>query len=441
MKRSNKRHTMFLTALVIIFFTSTVYYSIKAEKYSQYIQHADERAMSQLVSDLSEINTGLGKIRYASTSRTFQTISANLWKTAEHARSVISTLSLQDGELDQTKKFISQTGDFAYYMLFASAGDEPISPENLDAIDSLYYTSEVVTREISSAKGQLNSGQIALSGITEDANVGTNVKMSDSFSGIEQEFPEYATLIYDGPFSEHLSYSKPKMLECLDEVTLEQAIKNASSFGGVSVGDISLIYEGGDRIKSYCLSAKNGATMEVSKQGGIIFTYKHNREVKNTLLSAEQAIAKAYTFLSERNFKNMRESYYMIYDGIITINFAYCENDIIVYGDLIKVSVALDDGEVIGMEAKGYLMSHTNRSLDRPAVSAEKALGQISPKLTVNSINLALIPTSGENEVLCHEYVCVDKDGMHIIVYVNVATGQEQNIYMLIEDENGYLTI
>ena len=39
------------------------------------------------------------------------------------------------------------------------------------------------------------------------------------------------------------------------------------------------------------------------------------------------------------------------------------------------------------------------------------------------------------------EYVCTDEEGRHIIVYVNARTGQEENIYLLVEDENGILTI
>lgn len=68
----------------------------------------------------------------------------------------------------------------------------------------------------------------------------------------------------------------------------------------------------------------------------------------------------------------MKESYYSIYDGLITINFAYTESDIVFYGDLIKVSVALDNGEVVGREARGFLMSHCSRNISAPAVHRKK---------------------------------------------------------------------
>ncbi len=441
MNHSNNRYIFFLSLLCLLFMTGTVFYSAKAEKYGRYIEYSDERSMSELVSELSQMDSALAKLRYATTPRSFQTISAKLWQSAENAKSCMAALSLPSNALEKTQRFVAQTGDFAYYLLFASSGGDEISRENLDAIGSLYDASEKVTAEVSAVKHQMDIGQIDRGGITQAVNTDGALMLSDGLSGVEQEFPEYATLIYDGPFSEHLAYAKPKLIENLPEVTIEEAMKSASSFAGVPVTSISLLYEGGDKIKSYCFSASNGATIEVSKQGGIIFDYRLDRTVTEPTLSPEQASAAAEQFLASRGFKNMKKSYYTVYDGMMTINYAYTQNDIIVYGDLIKVSVALDNGDILGMEARGYLMSHRSRTLPQPKLSADEGLKIISGNLTVQSVNLALIPTSGQNEVLCHEYVCEDKNGMHVIVYVNALSGQEENIYILIEDENGTLTI
>ena len=48
------------------------------------------------------------------------------------------------------------------------------------------------------------------------------------------------------------------------------------------------------------------------------------------------------------------------------------------YPDLIKVKVALDNGEVLGMETTGYLNNHTQRDTSKVKISAEK-----SPKSTL----------------------------------------------------------
>ena len=65
----------------------------------------------------------------------------------------------------------------------------------------------------------------------------------------------------------------------------------------------------------------------------------------------------------------------------------------------------------------------------------------MSPKLNVLREQLALIPTDGEYEVLCWEFVCEAENGQHYIVCINAATGAEQKILILLEDENGTLAL
>ena len=75
------------------------------------------------------------------------------------------------------------------------------------------------------------------------------------------------------------------------------------------------------------------------------------------------------------------------------------------------------------------------------AVSEDEAGRLVDGSLEVLSHQLALIPTAGEYEVLCHEFKCQAEDGSHVLVYVNAATGQEEKILLLLEDENGTLTL
>jgi len=442
MDRFFKKTTLFLAALSLLFAGSTVYYARMAGQYDRTLEQNSQQAMSTLVSELSQMDAALAKLRYASTPLSFQTISAKLWQSAENAKSAMSALSLEPGALDQTQKFVGQTGDFAYYLLFSSAGGNTMRDEHRAALDSLYETSETVTREIGSIKDQLDIGQLSYRRLHNDPDRSSGGDLSGGFSGIEQEFPEYATLIYDGPFSEHLNRQKALLTEGMDELTPDKALKNAAAFTGLPITELSLLYEtSAGNLPSYCMSTDNGTTVELSKQGGIVFAYRDPRPVGPAVLDAEQAIRRAQTWLEDHGYANMKESYYTLFDDTITINFAYTENGITVYSDLIKVTVALDDGTVVGMEARGYVMSHHSRTLPHPAVSADAARAIVSDRLTVQAENLALIPTSGKNEVLCHEFVCTDADGRHILVYVNARTGQEENIYFLVEDENGILTI
>ncbi|MCI5604648.1 MAG: germination protein YpeB, partial [Clostridia bacterium] len=127
-------------------------------------------------------------------------------------------------------------------------------------------------------------------------------------------------------------------------------------------------------------------------------------------------------------------------DGIATINFAPSQGDIVCYSDLVKVRVALDTGEIVGMESKGYLMNHKQRELSAPLISLEEARSHVSTQLEVTATKLALVPKDSLKEVLCYEFKGTF-NGKNFLVYINADNGHEEEILMLIESEGGVLTV
>ena len=57
----------------------------------------------------------------------------------------------------------------------------------------------------------------------------------------------------------------------------------------------------------------------------------------------------------------MQDTYYLKEDSTATINYAYEQDGVIVYSDLIKVKIALDNGEIVGFESKIFNESHRTR--------------------------------------------------------------------------------
>ena len=113
--------------------------------------------------------------------------------------------------------------------------------------------------------------------------------------------------------------------------------------------------------------------MEVTQAGGLVMQVISSRAAGTPVLSREKAVAKAIEFLEKRGYPAMRESYFIDQGGILTINFAAVQDEVICYPDLVKVSIALDTGRVVGFESEGYLMNHTLRSFPVLSVSGEEA--------------------------------------------------------------------
>ena len=136
----------------------------------------------------------------------------------------------------------------------------------------------------------------------------------------------------------------------------------------------------------------------------------------------------------------MKETYYLKQNGIVTINYAYIQNNIIMYPDLIKVKVALDNGEIMGIETTGYLNSHHTRDVSNIKITKEEAKKNINTNLEILSEGLAVIPTEYQTEVLCYEFKgrVNERD---FLVYVNTDNGKEEDILVILDTPDGTLTM
>ena len=106
-------------------------------------------------------------------------------------------------------------------------------------------------------------------------------------------------------------------------------------------------------------------TVLVTKKGGAVMSAFGRYEGDEGKISPEEAVEKAKSFLNEHGFPDMVESYWTVYNNIALVNFAYVQDEVICYPDLIKVSIALDCGDVVGFEAQGYITNHQPRNPSR----------------------------------------------------------------------------
>ena len=165
-----------------------------------------------------------------------------------------------------------------------------------------------------------------------------------------------------------------------------------------------------------------------------------NRDIINESISSEDAVAKGKEFLESKEFKNMKATYYMNNAGVLTVNYAYEQDGITMYPDLVKVKIALDNCEVLGIESTGYLNCHRDtRELSEAKITLEEARSKVNQNLNVSSSGLAVIPTEWGTEVLCYEFKGNTADN-DFIVYINAETGEEEDILMIINTPEGTLT-
>ena len=423
----------------------------RAEDYRRQLDNGYRQAFTELTTAAGELDAALEKVTYATTPSLFASLCAQAYAKALAAQTALGELPYGNVELEQTAAFFAKAGDYAMAMARGASGEGVCTDENRETLRGLAAAAGELSATLQALQLQLDGGALhpedvaaveaRLAAAQED---GEPVTSGSAFQTVEADFPQVPTLIYDGPFSEHLSGRTPQMLEGLPQVTEEEARRAAAAFAGLRAEVFTRTSDGAGNLPAWGFSAlADGGELyvEITKQGGQVLQMLSSRPVGEAALSRKEGVEQAAAFLEEHGYRDMAPSYFLEGDGILTVHFAPVLDGVYCYPDLVKVGVALDNGDVVSFEAHGYLMKHGAREPAAPAVSADEAAERVDSSLTVLSRQLALIPTGGEYEVLCHEFKCQNADGGHVLVYVNAATGQQERILLLLEDENGTLVI
>lgn len=426
-----------------------VYSQTQAAQYRYLLNKTYEHAFAELTASVSGLNTALQKGRYATSGSLFSSLCAEAFHKSQAAQTALGALPYGNVELEQTAAFLAKTGD--YMMALSRVGPELLTQAQWDALEDLSHRTDRLCQTLQALQADLYAGTVTLENLSQAetrlsqaAEDGGTTPAGSSFQTVESEFPELPALIYDGPFSDHIANRAPRMLQECEVVSQDQARDIAASFLDLPPTVFTLVSQGGEQMPTYGFSAQvNGGEvyMEVTQQGGRVLCVLTSRPAGEASLSQEQAADKAKSFLRQRGYPDLTETYFIDQGHVLTVNFAALQGDVLCYPDLIKVSISLDNGDVVGFDARNYLMNHQQRTLPAPAVSQAEAAARVPDCLEVLSRRLAVIPTSGENEVFCHEFKCQDGEGRHCLIYVNAQTGQQERILLLLEDSSGTLVL
>mgnify|MGYP002508184728 FL=1 len=444
-KTMSKRRKVRLLAYTLAAFTVLLTFSIvgnvRAARMTRQIRIARERALCELDTYISNINTNLQKGAYANTPTMLGTMASQLRREATGAKSSLAVLPLSETRLDNTYKFLSQIGDFVTALSKKVEQGETISDEEREQMFALLRFSETLTKDISNMRQQLFDGYLDFESAesTLEQKDEQIASLSQNMEDAEQSLTEYPSLLYDGPFSDHINQRDAALLQDKAEITKEEALKKAAEILGLAESDVTFLSEENDTTAAYCFSGGD-RTVAVTKKGGYLLYLLSGQFVGESKLEYADARKYASEFLNNNGFFDMQESYYTVSDGICTINYAYRDGEYICYPDLIKISVSLEDGKILSADCRGYVMNHKARTPVTPALTAAEAQKKVSPLLTVTDTRLAVIPTESMGERTAYEFHCKNKDGTEFLVYINTVTGYEDDILLLLYSDDGVLT-
>lgn len=446
--RDRKMLTLVVTLVSVILLLGVWVYK-KQLDYRNLAENGYNNAFYQLVEYVNQTEVLLAKSTISNSAKHGAETLTKVWRDATLAQSYLARLPIGSQELENTQKFLNQVADYSYTLANKAIGGSELSQEDLDNLTSLTNYSKDLKNtlnqlEVDLFSGNIKWGELEKKGGDALAQEASNLSQN-SFGSLEEGLNQYAGLIYDGAFSEHMTNPERVGLTG-DDIDEQSAMNIAKEFiGNDRITEITSNGQSRNgNIDCYSFTAKVREDEEyyisVSIKGGHVVFMNSNRDVINESISPEEAVEKGKEFLNQKEFKNMKETYYMNLDGILTVNYAYQQNGITMYPDLVKVKIALDNGEILGLESTGYLNSHRDtRDLAEAKITVEQARSKVNNKLAVSSSGMAVIPTEWNTEVLCYEFKGNTGEN-DFIVYINAETGEEQDILMIINTPEGTLT-
>ncbi len=437
-RRGIVRAISFSIAIVLVLAAANIVYMKELEAANNVIESGYREAVEELASSADKISSTLTKGKYSNDAAMTARLANELITQSNTAKEALLKLPVSSFDLEDTNKFLSQIGNYAYSLSEKAARGEAYDISDTDNLNALSDMAEQFSSLLWQIKNKMLSSDEDLYEMFEDLD---ELLILQDLTDLESGFDEMPKLIYDGPYSDHILEKTPKMIEGAKTVTLEQATEKAAMLLGVEAWEVSSTDTGEEgKMPSYCFWTENGYAA-VTKQGGYLNYMIKSRNVRDDEIEEEEAVRLAQLYLDSLGIENMESTYYEEYNNVLCVNFAYRDGDTICYTDLIKVSVAMDNGEILGFDARGFIVNHYERDLAEPAISETEAQGKLSPFLKVTDSRLALIPTDSVEEKLCWEFKCGTDDDETILVYINAQTGVEEEILILLITDSGTLTI
>lgn len=440
-----------LIILIIAVISLGVLLNKQKKEYTIMAENQYNLAFYELVDYMDDVENYLAKSIISSSAENGAKTLMHVWREANLAQVYLAQLPISSNELSNTSKFLNQVSEYSYSLGTKCINKKDITEEEMNNLEELYNYSKDLKSTLNQLLNDMGNNSISWKELTKDANTAFAQQVDNlsatSFSNLDENFGEYEGLIYDGAYSEHIENAEKKGLVG-DEISEEEAKKIAKEFVSEDrieeINSNGLIENGNIVVYEFAIKIKDGddnnpLNIAISKIGGHIVLMNYNRQVVEEKISQEEANKIGQDFLSARGIENMKATYYLKQGGAVTVNYAYEQDGVVIYPDLIKVKIALDNGEILGMETTGYLNNHEVRNIPQVKISEQEARKKLNKNLEITSSGLAIIPTEWRTEIFCYEFKGKVND-TDFLVYINAETGAEENILVIIDTPNGILT-
>lgn len=466
---------LLLTIALVLACVWGVQQSAMAAEFRNTTENMYERSFMELSETMTNLDQALSKLLVSASSRESVLLLDDVWRESGAAASLLSQIPASHLDQHELNSFIVRVGDYARAMTERVLRGEAISAQEREKLVELHTACANIASDLAY---RVETGDIPLMVITADEyyqtlgggteesgenaagenaagenangeNADETEPDTDEAEKDEESIAEFPTLIYDGPYSESAEKLEPQGLTGND-ITEGEAVEKARAFTGADKLALNGLVESEIAFYDITFTLPDGrqGDIAITKRGGRTLYMMTSATTNNEGAAGAEEWARlkrtGEKYLMDTGYGEAEASYAQYYSGAALVNFVAVQDGVLLYNDLVKLWIDRATHEVIGVDARNYFYSHKQREIEKPKLSAEEAKKKVSPSLVIGSEALALIPLDVKTECLCYEFkgrLGEGENAEEYIVYINASTGEEEEIFKIIDSQNGQLVV
>ncbi len=375
-----------------------------------------DRAFEETVGALNDLSASLEKSRYAGDGPMCAKVCAEIYADAGRAGTALSALPFSTVEMEELKRFISLSGDYAY-TLCREAAEQGLSEEQRGNLVALSDTASELAESLRGMHGELRDGILTMD--SREKQVANILDEAPSFLSARlgdyaRSFPAAQELSYHGQYSAQ----EKQQAEPVDEA---QAREQAAALLQCGPEELEIAARAEDQGR--LLLTQDGRTVTVTAAG--VESLRDSRLVSESRISDDEAKAAAEEALRALGYDGLRWEESARRGNVLELRGSAETDGVTGLDHEIAVGIALDDGSICALDLSA---AGGETETGEWPFSEEEAKAAVPEALHLRHVRRVTIAGADGQSVACYELDCLDDGGKRVRVYVNAQSGKQQEI-------------
>lgn len=398
-----------------------------------------QRAFNELTFDMDLLHDKIGTTLAMNSRSSLSPALADVWRISIQSKSDIAQLPLKFVPFDKTQAFLTGVGNFSYKTAVRDLNKEPLTDKEFTSLKNMYSTADKIQDGLRNVQTNImnkNLSWIDVGQMSEEKKAPRDNSIVDGFKHIEQV---KATTDQDfGPtFTNGQEASKGLRKLTGKKIDQNKAEKIAKDFVPLkNVSKIQVTRSNGNKFEPFYAVTMNHSNptadtyMQITQTAGLPIFFMTNRPISKQQISLDDAVKKGLNYLNSKNYKNMELYDSTQYDSVGVLQYVKSVDNVRIYPEALQLKVALDNGQIIGFNAKNYITSNHVRKIPTPKLTLEQARAKLNKNVKVEEERLAIILSDFNKEILTYEFLGTYNHDTYDI-YINAMNGNEEKVKKL----------